>query len=115
MFEIGESVKFSDCSASDYGPQIAAPARELVRISNRTFLDYYNQSSSRRQEILEVSQRLNVTQPDSPCLTSYVYGGVQSGGNVPTTWFALLDKYGQVVQTNSGGQLQFNLVTPKEA
>ena len=40
---------------------------------------------------------------------NYIYTGVQSGGNVPTIFLGLIDKYGQLVTINRGSQINFNL------
>ena len=42
-------------------------------------------------------------------MSNYSYDDVQSGGSVPITYFAIIDKYGQVVQTNQGKKIRFNL------
>ena len=85
-----QMLTFEKCTASEYGPQIAGVARELAQISNDTYNIYYDQ---RNQDLMPLANRMNVTK-QRPLLTSYRYGGVQSGGNVPISWFCLLDQYG---------------------
>ena len=39
----------------------------------------------------------------------YIYYDVQSGGDVPTIFLGLMDKYGQIVTVNRGSQINFNV------
>jgi hypothetical protein len=82
-------------NASTYGNNIASFARELVKIDDSdTYLKYFNKSST---DIITV----NTT------LTSFSFENVQSGGFIPTVFFGVIDKYGQIVPTTSGRMIQF--------
>lgn len=40
---------------------------------------------------------------------NYIYTDVQSGGDVPTIYLGLIDKYGQLVTINRGSEISFRL------
>ena len=68
------SLRFQDNKASEYGPEIASVARELIRFeSEETYLKYYKGDTDERQELVSMSDRATF-------FNDYVYNGVQSGG-----------------------------------
>ena len=80
-------------------------ARELIKFSSmESYLNYYNGTIEERQQILPLSER-------SEFFNNYIYTDVQSGGMVPTIFLGLIDKYGQLVTTNRGSEINFRLKT----
>ena len=80
-------------------------ARELIKFSSmESYLNYYNGTIEERQQILPLSER-------SEFFNNYIYTDVQSGGMVPTIFLGLIDKYGQLVTTNRGSEINFKLKT----
>ena len=69
-----------------------------------SYLNYYNGTIEERQQILPLSER-------SEFFNNYIYTDVQSGGMVPTIFLGLIDKYGQLVTTNRGSEINFKLKT----
>ena len=53
-------------------------------------------------------------QPYNVFLKEYQFTGVQSGGNVPTVFFGLIDAYGQVVSTDRGSRINFELLVDSQ-
>ena len=82
------SLRFQDNKATEYGPEIASVARELIRFeSEETYLKYYKGNNEERQELVSMGDRATF-------FNDYVYNGVQSGGQLPTVYMGLIDKYG---------------------
>lgn len=99
------SLRFKRNKAAEYGPQVASVARELIKFSSmESYLNYYNGTIEERQQILPLSER-------SEFFNNYIYTDVQSGGMVPTIFLGLIDKYGQLVTTNRGSEINFRLKT----
>ena len=82
------NLRFTNNQAGEYGPEIASVARELIKFSDvQTYLRYYNGTSQERQQLVPFQDR-------ETFFNDYIYDGVQSGGNVPTIFLGLIDKYG---------------------
>ena len=89
--------------AEVYGPEVAGIARELIKFKDEaTYLQDYDQTRPERQELVPIDQRQTF-------FNEYLFEGVQSGGQVPTIYFGLIDMYGQIVQTNKGSKIKFAL------
>jgi len=75
---------FSGNFAEEYGPEIAGVAQELIMLESESeYLRYMDRTSSERYK--PARQR--------EFFQSYSFTEVQSGGNVPTVYFGLVDKY----------------------
>ena len=76
---------FSNNNANTYGPDIAGLARELIKFDDEDqYLQYLNQEGTGRFDLIERDKFYN----------DFLFTGVQSGGNVPTVFFGLIDSYG---------------------
>lgn len=82
------SILFSNNSATDYGPEIASVARELIRFSSQeSYIKYFKGNATTWKELVDEKDRESF-------FNYYRFSGVQSGGNVPTIFLGLIDKYG---------------------
>ena len=81
---------FSGNQAEEYGPEIAAVAREIIRLDSvEQYLRYYDRSNDNT-----VWQAPLPAENTTTFFNNYTYHGVQSGGDVPTIFLGLIDKYG---------------------
>ena len=78
-------------------------ARELIKFSSEaSYLNYYNGTTAMKQALVPKDDR-------DGFFNNYIYTDVQSGSMVPTIYLGLIDKYGQLVTTNRGSEINFRL------
>ena len=63
-------------------------ARELIRFANEaSYEKYYKGNATTWKELVDEQDRASF-------FNDYIFKGVQSGGDVPTIFLGLIDKYG---------------------
>ena len=87
---------FKENYAGKYGHNIASYAQNLAKISEAEYKQALNQT--------ENGNKKRVLQTSEGETTSEV-AGQKSGGEIPKSYIALVDAYGQIVGTDAGSKL----------
>eukprot|EP00347_Sterkiella_histriomuscorum_P019434 403341642 len=99
--------------AGFYGNNIACFAQELIKISQDQYTQQTNFFNNQQQRLLnQIGENLNENYQRLDgnglrLLTSKLQiVNQRSGGSIPTTYLALVDKYGQILGSNSNSKIQ---------
>eukprot|EP00347_Sterkiella_histriomuscorum_P011011 403374086 len=105
---VQNSVIYSNNQAGFYGNNIGCYAQQMVVISKSDYLEMVDMQgitdtqSRRRMLINQYSRQLE----SSDNSNTFNINHLQSGGNIEVTYLALIDKYGQIVGSDSKSQVR---------
>eukprot|EP00347_Sterkiella_histriomuscorum_P001991 403369895 len=96
------SVKYSSNKALLYGNDVSCFAQRLATVNST----YYNSFLAERSTDEESLRQLQTTSTSSQLVTDTSIKSQQSGGYIPTTYMGLVDKYGQIVGSDSSSKIR---------